>query len=63
MKKNINFYFILLLTAVIFSSCAQSVDQQSDLELLTSVENAFVNIANRSKPAIVGIFVTGPEGI
>ena len=62
MRKNINFYFILLLTAVIFSSCAQSVDQQSDLELLTSVENAFVNIVNQSKPAIVGIFVTGSEG-
>lgn len=62
MKKNINFYFTLLLTVVIVSSCAQSVDQQSDLELLTSVENAFVNIVNRSKPAIVGIFVTAPEG-
>ena len=62
MRRNINCYLILLLTAVIFSSCAQPVDQQSDLELLTSVENAFVNIVNRSKPAIVGIFVTAPEG-
>lgn len=62
MRRNINFYFIFLLTAIIFSSCAQSVDQQSDLELLTSVENAFVSIVNRSKPAIVGIFVRGLEG-
>lgn len=62
MKKNINFYFTLLLTVVIVSSCAQPVDRQSNLELLISVENAFVNIVNRSKPAIVGIFVTGPEG-
>ena len=62
MRKNINFYFTLLLTVVIVSSCAQPVDRQSDLEVLTSVENAFVNIVNRSKPAIVGIFVRGLEG-
>ena len=61
MRKNINFYLILLLTVIIVSSCAQPVDRQNDLELLTSVENAFVSIVNRSKPAIVGIFVTAPE--
>lgn len=61
MRKNINFYFILLLTIVMVSSCAQLVDQPSDLELLASVENALVNIVNRSKPAIVGIFVRGSE--
>ena len=62
MRKFTNFCFILLLTVVLVSSCTQSIDQQSDLDLLTSVENALVDIVNRSKPAIVGIFVTGPEG-
>ena len=61
MRRITNLYFILLLIVVVVSSCAQSVDQPSDLELLASVENAFVNIVNRSKPAIVGIFVRGSE--
>ena len=61
MRRITNVYFILLLIVVVVSSCAQSVDQPSDLELLASVENAFVNIVNRSKPAIVGIFVRGSE--
>ena len=37
------------------------MDRQSDLELLTSIENAFVNIVTQSKPAIVGIIVEGSE--
>ena len=61
MRRITNVYFILLLIVVVVSSCAQLVDQPSDLELLASVENAFVNIVNRSKPAIVGIFVRGSE--
>ena len=61
MRRITNVYFILLFTVVMVSSCAQPIDQQSDLDLLVSVENAFVNIVNRSKPAIVGIFVTGSE--
>lgn len=58
MRKSINFYLILLLAAVIFSSCAHPVDQQSDLDLLTAVENAFVSVAKRSTPAIVGVSAT-----
>ena len=62
MKKSINFYVVLLFIVVLVSSCAQSIDQQSDLELLTSIENAFVNVVARSKPAIVGIRVNGMGG-
>ena len=62
MRKSIGFCILLLSTIVLVSSCAQSINQQSDLSLLTSVENAFVNVVTRSKPAIVGIFVRGIEG-
>ena len=62
MRKSIGFCILLLSTVVLVSSCAHPINQQSDLALLTSVENAFVNIVTRSKPAIVGIFVSGVEG-
>lgn len=61
MRKNINFGLLLLSTVILISSCAQPIDHQSDLELLTSIENAFVNVVTRSKPAIVGIVVEGVE--
>ena len=59
MRKSIHFYFLLLSTVVLFSSCAPPINQQRDLELLASIENAFVNVVARSKPAIVGVFVEG----
>ena len=62
MKKSIDFCILLLSTVVLVSSCAQPIDQQSDLNLLTSIENAFVNVVTQSKPAIVGVFVEGVEG-
>ena len=46
-------FFIFL----IFSSCAFQTKQPTSLELLSTIENAFVDIADQSKPAIVGIFV------
>ena len=61
MRKSINFYIVLLSTVVLVSSCAQPIDRQRDLELLASIENAFVNVVTRSKPAIVSIFVRGME--
>lgn len=61
MRKNIGFCILLLTTGVLVSSCAQPIDQQSDLDLLTSIENAFVNVVTQSKPAIVGVFVGGVE--
>lgn len=61
MKKSINFYIVLLSIVVLVSSCAQPIDRQRDLELLASIENAFVNVVNRSKPAIVGVRVRGME--
>jgi S1-C subfamily serine protease len=61
MRKTVDFYIVLLFIVVSVSSCAQPINQQRDLELLTSIENAFVNVATRSKPAIVGVFVRGME--
>lgn len=62
MRKSIDFCILLLSTVFLVSSCAQPINRQSDLELLTSVENAFVNVVARSKPAIVRISVRGVEG-
>ena len=61
MRKTVDFYIVLLFIVVLVSSCAQPINQQRDLELLTSIENAFVNVATRSKPAIVSVFVGGME--
>ena len=46
MRKSIDFCILLLSTVVLVSSCAQPINQQSDLKLLTSIENAFVNVVN-----------------
>ena len=59
MKKNILVYPSLLLfvisASIIIMSCGGSTQQPTDVELLGSIENAFVNVAKRSTPAIVGI--------
>lgn len=58
MKKNIYVRFTLLsflVSASIISSCAFTKDQPTDVELLRSIENAFVGVAKRSTPAIVGV--------
>ena len=58
MKKNIYVCFTLLFFLVgasIISSCALIKEQPTDVELLRSIENAFVSVAERSTPAIVGI--------
>ena len=58
MKKNIYVCFTLLFFIVsvsVLSSCAFTKDQPTDVELLSSIENAFVSVAKRSTPAIVGI--------
>ena len=61
MRKSIDFCILLLSTVVLVSSCAQPIDQQRDLDLLASIENAFVSVVTRSKPAIVGVLVKGME--
>ena len=61
MRKSIGFCILLLSTVVLLSSCAQSMSRQNDLALLTSIENAFVNVVTRSKPAIVRVVVSGME--
>ena len=59
MKKNIYIcsalLFLLVSVSIIISSCAFTKDQPTDVELLGSIENAFVSVAKRSTPAIVGI--------
>lgn len=61
MRKNIGFCILLLATGVLVSSCAYPINQQSDLDLLIAIENAFVNVVTQSKPAIVSVFVGGVE--
>ena len=59
MKKNIyvcpHLIIFLISVGVIISSCSGSTTQPTDVELLSAIENAFVSIAKRSKPAIVGV--------
>ena len=59
MKKNITVRLILLAflvnTSLIISSCAFLKDEPTDVELLRAIENAFVSVAKRSTPAIVGV--------
>ena len=64
MKKNIYVCFTLLsflVSASIISSCAFTKDQPTDVELLRSIENAFVGVAKRSTPAIVGVISESGE--
>ncbi|MYB93970.1 PDZ domain-containing protein [Candidatus Poribacteria bacterium] len=63
MKKNMYVCFAFLLfvvSASTISSCAFTKDQSTDVELLSSIENAFVGVAKRSTPAIVGIVSSRP---
>ena len=63
MKKNIYVCFTLLFFLVsvsIISSCALTKDQPTDVELLSSIENAFVSVAERSTPAIVSVISVRP---
>ena len=59
MKKNIYVRFSLLIflvsTSMIISACSSAKPQPTDVELLNSIEKAFVNVAKRSKPAIVSV--------
>ena len=59
MKKNIYVRFSLLIflvsASMIISACGSAKTQPTDVELLNSIEKAFVNVAKRSKPAIVSV--------
>ena len=61
MKKKYNCYCVLLLFVVIFSSCAFRTEQPTNLDMLSAVENAFVDIATNSKPAIVGVLTLNSD--
>ena len=49
-------YAIFFVFIITLSACTVRTEQPSNLELLSAIENAFVDIAARSKPAIVGVF-------
>lgn len=56
MRKKLSLYCPLVIMIVVSSSCANKTESPSNLELLSAIENAFVDIATKAKPAIVGIF-------
>ena len=51
---------ILLVTSAMFAACGRA--QPTDVELLSSIENAFVSVAARSTPAIVGVSAILSDG-
>ena len=59
MQKNIcvcpRLIIFLVSVSVIISSCGSRTTQPTDVQLLGSIENAFVSVAKRSTPAIVGV--------
>lgn len=59
MNRNIYVRFSLLICLVsasmIISACGSAKTQPTDVELLNSIEKAFVNVAKQSKPAIVSV--------
>ena len=58
MKKNVcvcSIMLTFLASASIISSCAFTKDQPTGVEQLSAIENAFVSVAKRSTPAIVGV--------
>ncbi len=57
MQKQSYLICILFILVTLLSSCAFQAKQPSNIELLSTIENAFIDIAAQSKPAIVGIFV------
>ncbi len=62
MNRNIYVRFNLLIflvsASMIISACGSAKTQPTDVELLSSIENAFVNVTKRSKPAIVSVIST-----
>ena len=59
MKKNIYARFSLLIflvsASMIISACGSAKMEPTDVELLSAIENALVNVTKRSKPAIVSV--------
>lgn len=51
---------ILLVTSAMLAACGRA--QPTDVELLSSIENAFVSVAARSTPAIVGVSALLSDG-
>ncbi len=59
MKKNnyvcSHLLIFLASLSIVISSCGKTATQPTDIDLLSSIENAFVDVSRRSTPAIVGI--------
>ena len=59
MKRNIlvypSLFLLVIAVSIIVMSCGVSTQQPTDVELLGSIENAFVSVAKHSTPAIVGV--------
>ncbi|MCG9129734.1 trypsin-like peptidase domain-containing protein [Candidatus Poribacteria bacterium] len=61
-KKEVNYFIILLCSAIIFS-CATPPSQTDDFDIVRSFENTISHIVKQSKPAIVSLTVekTSPQ--
>ena len=57
MHKKLYLFFSISILLGILSSCAFQNKQPTNLELLSAIENAYIDIAAKSKPAIVAIVV------
>ncbi len=57
MQKQNYLIYALCVIVILLSSCAFQAKHPTRTELLSTIEEAFVDIAAQSKPAIVGIFV------
>lgn len=59
MKKDIyvcpSVILLIVSMSIILASCGRTTPQPTDVELLGSIENAFVSVAKRSTPAIGGV--------
>lgn len=57
MHKKLYLFFSISILLSILSSCAFQKKQPTNLELLSAIETAYIDIAAKSKPAIVAIVV------
>ncbi len=59
--ENKIYCLITLFFIITIASCAYQIDTPTNLEMLSAIEDAFVEIAQNSKPAIVGVLAINSD--